>query len=89
MSKPHPADEAFEAWPEPLDCLPIEAFRAGYGAAKAWIPVAKAPRDGTRIWGYGPGVGCLIVHWDGREWRNGEGYICDITHFQFLPGPPR
>lgn len=66
-----------------------------------WLPIATAPKDGTRILAYGllgfesvPGVG--TVRWDGDRWvldpNEPTEYLpvsCDITHWMRLPPPPK
>lgn len=59
--------------------------------APTWLPIAEAPKDGTRvlIWSYGPGteVGYFYVNGNFKQWRS-AGTQRAPKYFQPLPAPP-
>jgi hypothetical protein len=61
----------------------------------AWLPIAEAPRDGTRLlianFGWGDHAAPTIAHWDGDSWCSCDGLYSDsdITHFAPLLKMPK
>lgn len=87
-----------EANPNGTHC---EAYQAGYEAAREWLPIETAPKDGTRVllrskWGV------EIAHYDNEcVWLGPGGHWVTFynrsdteeaehpTHWQPLPSPPK
>lgn len=65
-------------------------------AVAVWRPMSEAPRDGTRVLGWGPNIGPIVVEYTGATeepefiWASIEGvYHADLfTHWAPLPTPP-
>lgn len=67
-----------------------------------WQPIETAPKDGTRVLGYGmmpyekePGIGTIAWDLDYKQWQceptEASEYLpekCDVTHWMPLPEPP-
>jgi hypothetical protein len=70
-----------------------------------WQPIETAPKDGTEILGYAPGVflngsGRLVIWWVADRYAKEEFWACyndrwdsnesaHVTHWQSLPEPPK
>lgn len=56
-----------------------------------WRPIAEAPRDGTRVIGWG-GCDTAIVSWqdhpEGGAWEDDYDTPWEVTHFRPLPAGP-
>ena len=63
-------------------------------AKTEWQPIETAPRDGTRVRGYVPQLGEIILHYEEETDEYDECWACDAgsdwnpTHWMPLPEPP-
>lgn len=66
--------------------------------ANDWQPIETAPKDGTWIFGYENRIGMNdkyaaheVMRWSKRTmlWRSSADKICEPTHWQPLPEPPK
>lgn len=54
-----------------------------------WQPIETAPRDGTVIIVYAPGL-FQTAAWIDGYWTNAcESWLDDVTHWMPLPEPPK
>lgn len=61
-----------------------------------WRPIAEAPRDGTTINSFVPGIGVVSCYWQDDCWFQGwmnwsmrsDGWQVNPTHWAPLPVPP-
>lgn len=61
-----------------------------------WLPIEEAPKDGTVIIGIDPDGHLCLTRFKDEEWRNNHygdrevyWYFKTLTHFMFLPAPPK
>ena len=58
-------------------------------AQPRWQPIETAPKDGTTIIVYEPGL-YQTAAWTGGGWTNAsDSWLGDVTHWMPLPKPPK